>query len=116
MEDSKESRLRAEFFVRLADSDWVNIVNHPDVLDRPDGDTELAVACAVRLTERRLRELNAAASASRSEILEALKQYVAAVRLMNTAMRDGVNVHGALSGFVAAEDSARALLAKYQGE
>jgi hypothetical protein len=46
-------------WVRLADSDWVNIVNHPDVLDRPDADTELAVACAVRLTEARLRELNA---------------------------------------------------------
>lgn len=44
-------------WVRLMDSDWVNIVNAPAVLD-PYKDTEEAVREAVKLTEARLRELN----------------------------------------------------------
>jgi hypothetical protein len=50
-------------WVRLADSDWVNIVNHPEVLGHGN-DADLAVACAVRLTEVRLRELNTMLAAS----------------------------------------------------
>jgi hypothetical protein len=44
-------------WVRLADSDWVNIVNAPSVLD-PMKDKEEAVREAVKLTEEKLRLLN----------------------------------------------------------
>jgi hypothetical protein len=45
-------------WVRLVDSDWVNIVNAPTVLD-PLKDKEEAVREAVKLTEARLKALNA---------------------------------------------------------
>jgi hypothetical protein len=51
------SEAKASGWVRLMDSDWVNIVNHPEVLGHGN-DSDLAVACAVGLTEARLRELN----------------------------------------------------------
>jgi hypothetical protein len=44
-------------WIRLADSDWVNIVNAPSVLD-PMKDKEEAVREAVKLTEARLKQLN----------------------------------------------------------
>lgn len=47
----------------LADSEWVNIVNNPEVLD-PMNDTEDRVRIAVRLTEAKLRELNSPATPS----------------------------------------------------
>lgn len=37
---------------------------------------------------------------------EALQMYMFAVAQMNTAMRDGVNVHGAMSALVGAEEFA----------
>ena len=45
------------------------------------------------------------------QAIEALWEYMTSVDLMNAAMRDGLNVHGALSQFTAAEDKARAVLA-----
>lgn len=44
-------------WVRLMDSDWVNIVNAPSVLD-PMKDKEEAVREAVKLTEAKLKLLN----------------------------------------------------------
>jgi hypothetical protein len=45
-------------WIPLADSDWVNIVNAPSVLD-PMKDKEEAVREAVKLVETRLAALNA---------------------------------------------------------
>lgn len=49
--------VEASGWVRLADSDWVNIVNAPSVLD-PFKDKEEAVREAVKLTEAKLKQLN----------------------------------------------------------
>lgn len=46
-------------WVRLADSEWMNIVNHPDIV-RWDADKEEAVNLAVKLVEQKLKDLNAA--------------------------------------------------------
>lgn len=68
--------MQAERWVRLADSDWVNIVNHPEVLGHGN-DADLAVACAVRLTEARLRELNASELRSLRDALALAKSRIA---------------------------------------
>lgn len=47
-----------------------------------------------------------------ASLVEALVKYLDAVQLMGTAMDDGVNVHGVISGMLAAEENARAALAK----
>ncbi|MEE3504878.1 hypothetical protein QN399_01130 [Pseudomonas sp. 10C3] len=46
------------------------------------------------------------------DLLEALKSYMFAVALMNEAMKDGINVHGAISGLVGAEDMANFAIQK----
>jgi hypothetical protein len=45
-------------------------------------------------------------------LLEGLSKYMAAVDLMNAAMRDGINVHGAVSMLVGAEAIARDAIEK----
>lgn len=40
------------------------------------------------------------------ELLESLKEYMGSVELINTAMKDGINVHGAISGLAGAEEIA----------
>lgn len=49
---------------------------------------------------------NAKLIAAAPDLLKALKGYMAAVDLMNAAMKDGINVHGAIAGIVGAEDEA----------
>lgn len=49
------------------------------------------------------------------DLLGALVDYMAAVDLMNAAMQDGVNVHGAIGGLIGASDNARAAIAKATG-
>jgi hypothetical protein len=56
-------------------------------------------------------EMLAAFLASAPDLYAALADYMAAVERMQGAMRDGCNVHGALSEFSAAEEAARAALA-----
>ena len=41
-----------------------------------------------------------------AELLDSLKEYMGAVELMNLAMKDGINVHGAISGIAGAEENA----------
>ncbi len=50
--------------------------------------------------------------AAAPELLGALKGYMDAVNTMNAAMKDGLNVHGAISGLIGAEDNAKAAIAK----
>lgn len=54
---------------------------------------------ALHLYESRIKELE-----------EALDRYMAAVARMNAAMRDGINVHGALSALIGEEENARSTL------
>ena len=54
----------------------------------------------------------AKARARVAEFAVALKNYMNAVQLMNDAMRDGINVHGALSSYVSAEEDALFLIAR----
>ena len=58
---------------------------------------------------------NARLIAAAPELLEALRSYMGAVSLMNAAMEDGANVHGAISGLIGAEDNARDAIAKATG-
>jgi hypothetical protein len=55
---------------------------------------------------------NARLMSAAPELLEALKGYMEAVNTMNAAMKDGLNVHGAISGLIGAEDNAKAAIAK----
>lgn len=50
------------------------------------------------------------------ELVAALEGYLSAVSLMNAAMKDGLNVHGAVAGLIGAEDNARAALVKARGQ
>lgn len=51
----------------------------------------------------RISQLEAENSAGRN----ALKNYMGAVEMMNAAMKDGGNVHGAISNLIGATDNAR---------
>lgn len=64
---------------RLRDSDWVNIVNEEGVQKLlRDGDGDLAVAAAVKLTEARCKELNTRPSAdARDAVVVALRNLIA---------------------------------------
>jgi hypothetical protein len=53
--------------------------------------------------------------AAAPDLLEALKLYMASVELMNAALKDGGNVHGALSALIGAEDMANWAIAKAEG-
>lgn len=59
---------------------------------------------------------NARLIAAAPELLEALIEYMRAVAVMNAAMNDGINVHGALSVMIGATDNAEAAIAKATGE
>jgi hypothetical protein len=48
---------------------------------------------------------------SHADLLIALKDYMAAVEMMNAAMKDGGNAHGALSSLIGCEGNARAAIA-----
>lgn len=50
------------------------------------------------------------------ELLEALQGYMSAVECMNQAMKDGLNVQGAISALVGHEDMAHAAIAKALGK
>jgi hypothetical protein len=54
--------------------------------------------------------------AERDELLAALEGYMFAHSLMNEALNDGVNVHGAISNFTGSEDNASAAIAKARGD
>ena len=49
---------------------------------------------------------------SRAELVDALAHYMFGVDQMNAAMKDGVNVHGAVAALTAAEELASAAIAK----
>jgi hypothetical protein len=72
-------------WVRLSDSEWVNIVNHPEVLGH-GSDSDLAVACAVRLTEAKLRELNVPELRSLRDALALAKADVERYRWLREVM------------------------------
>lgn len=55
-------------------------------------------------------------SPTRSELISAFKNYVSAVEQMNAAMKDGINVQGAMSYLFGAEEMANDLLAKALGQ
>lgn len=56
----------------------------------------------------------AALKAQRDELLVALGAFRSAINKLQLAGQDGVNVHGALSGFIGARDMADALIAKHK--
>lgn len=49
------------------------------------------------------------------DLLQALGEYMQAVELYSIAMKDGINVHGAMSGLIGAEANANAAIAKATG-
>lgn len=49
------------------------------------------------------------------KLLAALRDYMSAVNMMNMALKDGVNVHGAISGLIGAEDNANSAIAEATG-
>ncbi len=59
---------------------------------------------------------NARLIAAAPELMEALEGYINAVETVNAAMKDGVNVHGALTAFQGWQDMAKAALAKAAGK
>lgn len=67
------------------------------------------VANETGLTPRQLAE-------QRAELLIALKGYMGAVDTMNAAMKDGVNVHGAISALIGCEEMAHQAIANATGE
>jgi cysteinyl-tRNA synthetase len=58
------------------------------------------------------REL-ASMRASREALAVALTDYMQAVAQMNAAMKDGINVQGAVSALIGCEDNANAALAQH---
>lgn len=79
-----------------------------DVIDSfsmSDGVTSLSV---------KMDDMNLIAAAP--DLLEALQGYMSAVSEMNEAMKDGYNVHGAMSALIGWEDMARAAISKALGE
>jgi len=54
--------------------------------------------------------------AAAPDLLEALEGYMSAVEQMNAAMRDGINVHGALASLSGWEDNALAAIAKARNQ
>lgn len=69
-------------------------------------DDEQHVADVKGHVQRSERYANACLIAAAPDLLQSLKLYMAAVDQMNAAMKDGVNVHGAVGALVAAEDMA----------
>ena len=59
---------------------------------------------------------NARLFAAAPDLLDALEGYMDAVQLMNSAMKDGGNVHGAISNLIGCEDNARQAIARARGE
>lgn len=58
------------------------------------------------------RDANARLIAASPELLDSLVGYMSAVETMNAAMKDGLNVHGAVAALVGWEDMAKAAIAK----
>lgn len=82
-------------------------------IDQWDALTNKQAADATVLPESVLRPTPPSHS-SPEELVRALEDYMSAVNQMNAAMKDGVNVHGALSNLIGAEDNARAALSNYR--
>lgn len=89
-------------------------------LSEPDKDVDRRIGLAiVGFVDSRLkRTVNdqeqalATLRRDKEELREALEGYMAAVALANEAMKDGINVHGALTGLIGWTDNACAILAR----
>lgn len=76
----------------------------------------VAMAGKLLVFKNKVSDADGQLIAAAPELLEALEGYISAVDMMNAAMKDGINVHGAMSGLIGAEDNARAAIARARGE
>lgn len=56
------------------------------------------------------------ARAAVAELIEAVDKHLLAIRQMDEAMHDGINVQGAVSGAIGTEEMLRSALARVKGE
>ncbi len=88
-----------------------------DVLAVMERDAELALSWNGRAKEESqiaFRESEAAHRAV-AELIEAVDKHLFAIRQMDEAMNDGINVQGAVSGAIGTEEMLRAALAGVKG-
>lgn len=92
-----------------------HVSNEGCMLIRDDAGLSI-VAKYVGYTNDEEELANARLISAAPELLEALQGYMSAVERMNQAMKDGVNVQGAISALVGYEDMAHSAINKALGK